>query len=53
MGRQVGIPMGYPNSTVLISAPMRRRSPMSIALSQSRVGSLPASVLKKIAGTRF
>src|SRR6516162_3376710 len=49
-----GIPTGQPNSTVLMSSPIRLRSSgKGRLLSQSRTGSLPASVRKKIAGTRL
>jgi hypothetical protein len=47
------MPTGQPNSTVFRSSPMRRRSSAGIDLSQSRTGSRPAAVLKKMAGTRF
>jgi hypothetical protein len=38
-GLQTGIPMGQPNSTVLISSPMRFRSSDESSFSQSRTGS--------------
>jgi hypothetical protein len=47
-------PTGQPNSTVLISSPIRfRSSGEGRFFSQSRTGSPPASVRKKIAGTRL
>src|SRR5260370_12994742 len=52
-GLQTGIPTGHPNSTVLMSSPMRFRSSAESPLIQSRTGSLPASVRKKIAGIRL
>src|SRR5271157_4848599 len=53
-GLQTGIPIGQPNSTVLMFSPMRfRSSGEGSPFSQSRTGSPPDSVLKKIAGTRF
>jgi hypothetical protein len=52
-GLQVGIPTGQPNSTALMSSPIMRRSSWTIALSQDRTGSVPASVRKKKAGIRF
>ena len=48
-----GIPMGQPNSTVIISMPISLRSSRDKPFSQSRTGSPPASVRKKIAGMRF
>src|ERR1700677_3468255 len=49
-----GIPTGQPNSTVLMSSPIRLRSSGDARLfNQSRTGSPPASVRKKIAGTCF
>ena len=52
--RHVGIPSGQPYSTVIMSCPTRLRSSAeSVILSQSRTGSPPPSVRKKIAGTRF
>ena len=52
--RHTGIPTGHPNSTVLISSPMSLRSSGDGRLfSHSRSGSPPASVRKKIAGTRL
>jgi hypothetical protein len=53
-GLHTGMPIGQPNSTGLISSPMRLRSADEGKLfNQSRTGSPPASVRKKIAGTRF
>src|SRR5208282_4286517 len=53
-GLHTGIPTGQPNSTVLMSSPMRfRSSDDGSPFSHSRTGSPPASVRKKIAGTRF
>jgi hypothetical protein len=53
-GLHTGMPIGQPNSTVLIFSPMRLRSADEGRLfHQSRTGSPPASVRKKIAGTRF
>src|SRR6266568_710312 len=52
-GLHTGIPMGQPNSTVLMSSPMRLRSSEERLFNQSRTGSPPASVRKKIAGTRL
>jgi len=43
MGRQTGIPIGQPYSTVLMSVPMSIRSALSSDLSHSRTGSLPFS----------
>src|SRR5882762_238357 len=51
---QTGIPMGQPNSTVLIFSPIRfRSSGEGSPFNQSRTGSPPASVRKKIAGARL
>src|SRR5579863_4346172 len=52
-GLQTGILIGQPNSTLLMSAPIRFRSSGESDLSHSRTGSPPASVRKKIAGTRL
>src|SRR5277367_4326747 len=53
-GRQTGIPTGQPNSTVLISSPMRLRSSDEQRIfSHSRTGSPPAAVRKKMTGTRL
>src|ERR1700730_515375 len=53
-GLHTGMPTGHPNSTVLISSPMLLRSAEKGRLfNQSRAGSPPASVLRKIAGTRL
>lgn len=41
---QTGIPMGQPNSTVRMSAPIRFLSSRGKLFSHSRTGSLPASV---------
>ncbi len=52
--RHAGIPSGQPYSTVIMSCPIRRRSSAERAvLSQSRTGSPPLSVRKKIAETLF
>jgi hypothetical protein len=47
------MPIGQPNSTVLMSIPMVRRSSLARLLSQSRTGSLPDAALKKTARSRF
>src|SRR6202142_3512582 len=53
-GLQTGIPTGQPNSTVLMSSPIRFRSSLEGRFfSHSRTGSPPAAVRKKIAGTRL
>lgn len=43
-GRQTGMPIGHPYSTVLMSAPIRNRSPFVIDFSQSRTGPVPPLV---------
>src|SRR5436309_1352055 len=46
--RHTGMPRGQPNSTVLMSSPIRlRASRKGKLLNQSRAGSLPPSVRKK------
>jgi hypothetical protein len=52
-GLQTGIPIGQPNSIVLMSFPMRFLSSVGSVFSHSRTGSPPASVRKKSAGTRL
>src|ERR1700722_670452 len=53
-GRHTGMPIGQPNSTVLMSSPIRFRSSRDNRLfSHSRTGSPPASVRKKMAVTRL
>src|SRR5438876_8049171 len=49
-GLDMGIPTGQPNSTVLMSSPMRFLSSVASRFNQSRTGYPPASVRKKIAG---
>lgn len=51
--RHTGMPIGHPNSTVFMSSPIRFRSSLVRVFNQSRTGSPPASVRKKMAGTRF
>ncbi len=51
MGRQSGIPIGQPYSSVLMSAPKILRSALDKFFSQSLTGSAPVSVLKNRAGT--
>ena len=51
--RQIGMPTGQPNSAVFKSSPMRLRSSCGIPFNQSRTGSPPLAVRKKIAGTLF
>jgi hypothetical protein len=41
---QTGIPIGHPNSTLLMSSPIRFRSSVESRLSHSRTGSPPAPV---------
>ena len=53
MERHIGIPMGQPYSTVLISPPIIRLSSLSKPLSHSLTGSVPEDVLKNLAGRIF